>query len=132
MNPKLKAILDCPLPAVRRAELRDEPRKVWAAEVRKLLRDLGLSGISVTTPNYSMASTILVRIPPREVEDEAEHERLHDRIFREGRPSLDCPDCAERWQARQKVRAIILAAFPDLDDRSDPQVDYFDYCVSVE
>ena len=33
--------------------------------------------------------------------------------------------------ATERIHAILLAAFPDLDDRSDSRTDYFNYCLLV-
>jgi hypothetical protein len=30
-----------------------------------------------------------------------------------------------------RIEAIILSAFPDLDDRSDSMTDYYDYRLSI-
>ena len=120
-NPQLRAILDCPLPAIVSPSLRRESRKVWAAEVRKLLRSLGIKGVSVTAPNYSMASSIDIHIPAA-----AEHDR-----GAAGHEYLSCPTCGQHTRAEKKIRDIILAAFPDLNDRSESQSDYFDFCLSI-
>jgi hypothetical protein len=102
-----RAILDAPLPGFRRSDLRREPRKVRASEIRKLFRDMGLAGISVTAPNYANAKAVHVQTPTSGTDPRTRHD------------------------VNAKVRDIILAAFPDLDDRSGPQSDHFDYCVSV-
>jgi hypothetical protein len=121
LSPALHAILDAPLPAVVRPRLRHEGRKVWAAQVRKLFKTLGLKGISVTTPSYSMASTIEIRLP-----EAAEHDyAAADHDF----PA--CPICLQRHYAAEHVERIILAAFPDLDNRSEHGTDYYDYCLSL-
>jgi hypothetical protein len=123
INPNLQAILDAPLPGVRNPSLRREPRKVIAAEVRSLLRSMGLKGISVTAPNYSMARSIDIRTPRNEPEPIVKDEDgwdTHHPTYR-----------AARNAASAKIEAIILAAFPDLDDRSDSLTDYYDYRLSI-
>lgn len=88
------------------------PRKEQAKLARQLFKSLGLKGISVTTPNYSMASTVHVSLP-----------RLPW-----GEPGG--ADAIANHEAREKVAGILLAAFPNHNDRSDTQSDYFDYCWS--
>jgi hypothetical protein len=123
LNPLLQAILDAPLPAFRRTGLRREERKVRAAAVRKLFRDMGLKGISVTAPNYSMAQSIDVRTPRNESEPTVKDEHGLDVLHPEY--------LAARNAVLARVERIILAAFPDLDNRSDFISDYFDYCLSI-
>lgn len=88
-------------------------RKVLAAEARKVLRSLGIRGVSVTAPNYSMAQSVSVAIP--------HFEELND----ENR-------WPERAALRTKVEAILFAAFPNHRDRSESGTDYYDYCWSVQ
>jgi hypothetical protein len=122
LSPALQAILDAPLPAVVKPRLRREGRKVWAAEVRKLFKSLGLRGISVTAPNYSMASSIHVLLPEA-TGHEADGGAGHD--------FPTCPACRQRAAAMKHVKRLILAAFPDLDDRNEyPGTDY-DFCLTV-
>ena len=92
----------------------DEPAK----RARALFRQHGIKGLSVTTPNYSMAHSIDVNVP--DIPHEPER---HD--------CEQCPDCLAYRKATIQVGALILAAFPDLADRSDSQSDYFDFCYIV-
>lgn len=78
------------------------PRKEQARLARRLFRDLELKGISVTTPSYSMAQAVDVRLPHRS------------------------------GVMERKVRAILSKAFPNHDDRSDSRTDHFDYCWSID
>jgi hypothetical protein len=121
-DPLLYAILRADLPSVRNPDLRKERRTVWAKAIRRLLADLGIKGVSITTPHYSMAHSIDVKLPAGTPHDRgaADHE------YR------DCPMCQERNRAQDRITQIILAAFPDLDDRSDSMTDYFDFCLSVD
>ena len=98
---------------------RRTPRKDQAAIARKLFRSLGLKGISVTTPNHSMAQAVDIRIPRRQdvVLDAAG--QIADR-------SND-PALTGNWAARLKVEAILAIAFPNHGDQSDSLTDYFDY-----
>lgn len=127
MSDLFNVVTNTALPVVRRADLRREPRKVIAAEVRKLLKELGIKGISVTAPNYSMAQSIDITFPPIEhpgrdlavASDWRDHEHL------------SCPVCERSHQAKARLEEIILAAFPDLDNRSDSLIDHYDYKFSI-
>jgi hypothetical protein len=123
LNPMLQAILDAPLPAFRRTGLRREPRTTRAAAVRKLFRDMGLKGISVTAPNYSMAQSIDIKTPRNEPEPTVKDEHGYDNYHSEY--------LAARNAALAKVEAIVVAAFPDLNDRSEYMTDYYDFCLSI-
>jgi len=139
MNELYQRIIDTPLPAFR-ANIRDRARKEWSKEVRKLLKSIGLGFVSVTTPSYSMASSIDIRFHQDEgFREGSAHEAQHVQIDRSERGSniwhgygYYCPYCQQQWQAHQRLEKIILAAFPDLDDRSDSQSDYFDSCLSIQ
>ncbi len=130
-NTTLNQIESAPLPEFR-ARIRQWPRKEWAEEIRSLLKYLGIKGISVTAPNYSMASSINIRLPAMPTEYAPEHEDLHYKLWCKGKAGIECPDCARRQEAKKKLAAIILAAFPDLADRSDLQSDHFDYCFTIQ
>jgi len=108
-----------PTPMVR-GNLRNARRKEQAEQVRRLLKDLGVEAVSVTTPSYSMAQAIHIALPA------SSHEVHGSVVYRE------CPRCQRRYQARERVERLILAAFPDLNDRSDAMVDHFDYCLSID
>ena len=116
-------ILGTELPTVINPNFRKESRKTWAQGVRALFKSLGFKGISVTAPNYSMASSIRISFPSSGCQNPI-HNEPYSRY-------LDCALCAKERAAKQKAVAIILAAFPDLDNRSDSQTDHFDYCLSV-
>jgi len=88
---------------------RSIPRKQQAALTRKLFKDLGLKGVSVTTPNHANASSVYIRLP------------------RFG-PSLNSPTNAN---AKLRIEAILDVAFPNHNDRSERLTDYFDFCWVV-
>ena len=115
----IEHIIALPLPGIRDGNLRHKPRKEWAGAVRGLLKEFGVEGVSVTTPSYSMASSVYISIPS------IEHDHMPDQWAR------DCEHCQLKQAAETKLEAILLAAFPDMDDRSDTQTDYFDYCFSI-
>jgi len=99
------------------------PRKEQAALARKLLSKLGIKGVSITAPNYSMAQSVNVQMPRRT-------DYLDDRLLMADL-LLRCPARTANTEARSKLLQILGAAFPNHDDRSDSQSDYFDYCWSV-
>ena len=115
-----KQILTAPLPAVHNAHLRREPRKTIAAAARALLKELCIQHVSVTTPNYSMAQSINVRIPQAQPYEGA-HEETHNRIDEEthagkhwsGFANAGCQACKTSNMVRAKLESILLAAFPD-------------------
>ena len=111
------------------------PRKEQAKAARELFKVLGIKGISVTAPNYSMAQSVHVRIPSPTIEDSAfcfagvdyRHATWSDM------PS-DVPAKIIHKQHNEvikKIGVILAVAFPNHDDRSDSQTDYFDYCWSI-
>jgi hypothetical protein len=62
MNEQLEKIIKAPLPTTTR-NIRDLDRKEQAKIVRQLFKSLGFTGVSVTTPTYSMASSINISLP---------------------------------------------------------------------
>jgi hypothetical protein len=124
--PTRAQIMRAPIPAVVDRAMRDQPRKEVAAAVRALLKRLGIKGVSVTTPNYSMAMGIQVRIPdrPEDWQDDLHPHRPGDHT--------DCWRCQLAKAARVRLELLILAAFPDLDDRSDYSTNYYDAYLSVQ
>jgi hypothetical protein len=108
-------ILTVQIPSVVNPALRDSERKVIAAEIRKLLKALGIKKVSVTAPNYSVAQCVGIDLPYLPHDDH---------------PSIDwpsCPVCSMHRAAVYRLEVILLSAFPDLDDRSDVLSDYFDF-----
>ncbi len=110
-------------------------RKQQAALARKLFKSLGLKGISVTTPTYSMASTVKVRLPRADVT--AAMFILNGRDYN-GEAYSDMPDelpakiaHAARWAEITEIKRVLAIAFPNHDDRSDSCSDHFDFCWSV-
>jgi hypothetical protein len=100
---------------------RSIPRKDQAKLARELFKKLGIKGISVTTPNYSMAQSVDVRLPKR-----CDYDFDNCGFVVEGDAARKANSDAEK-----RVDAILLAAFPNHDNRSETQTDYFDYCWSV-
>lgn len=107
-------ILAAKLPEPKGEAIRSLPLKEIAAKLRGLFAELGIKGISVTAPRYSMAHSVDVDVPRIEWESPAESE-----AEQQGRRD-------HAVAVRRKVEAIILAAYPDMDDRSDSMTDYFD------
>ena len=121
MTQELQKIIDTPTPSVVNPSLRKKRRKAWASEIRRLLKRLGVKNVSVRTPNYSMASSVAITLPPAE-----DHDRSSN-----GHDFATCPLCQQRNQAREAIERVILGAFPDLNDRSEYVSDSFDFCLSV-
>ncbi len=99
-------------------------RKVQAALARKLFKQLGIPGVSVTTPNYSMASVVDVAIPTR-----------NDYTVRREDGGFDFqedPAARANTEAERKIETILAIAFPKHDDRSDSMTDYYDSCWSIQ
>ena len=96
-------------------------RKLRASLARELFRKLGLKGISVTAPNYSMAQSVHVRQPERQ-DRELNEEGFYD--------ADGAVNIANR-EAADKIESILLAAMPNTDNRSDYSTDYFDSCWSL-
>lgn len=106
--------------------LRHEERKDIAANIRKLFKRLGIVGVSVTVPRYSMAQSVDLSLPksPDEIHPGHEHDwREHE--------FATCPACQRSQRAQQHLEEVILSYFPDLNDRSDSMTDYFDYRLSI-
>jgi len=111
------------------------PRKQQAALARSLLKRLGIKGISVTAPRYSMAQAVHVELPAVETTPEM---FFLNGINYQHHSYYSIPDdvpakiaIREHYQASEKLGVILLRAFPKHDNRSDYQSDYFDYCWSI-
>lgn len=107
------------------------PRKEQAKLARELFKSLGIKGISVTTPNCSMAQSVDVRLPRIDSDDPVHDHSAHPHNWK-ATADERCPVCEARRNASEKVEKILLAAFPNHDNRSDSMTDYFDYCWSVD
>lgn len=116
-NEVCAAIEAAPTPVIRDA-LRSKGRRARAQAIRALLKDLRIPAVSVTAPSYSMAQSIDIALP------RVSHEHC-------GTEYRDCPRCQRRYVARERLEKLILAAYPDLNDRSDLMTDHFDYCLSI-
>ncbi len=108
----------------RRGFIRHERRKLIASLIRDLLKAYRIKGVSITAPKYSMVRSVEIRLPEARREHYSDRGGIHDR--------LDCPTCLERNEASNRLEAIILAAYPDLRDRSDSLTDHFDYRISID
>jgi hypothetical protein len=103
--------------------LRSLPQKERSAAIWKLLRvtlKLG-RGVSVTSDRGSMCFGTSVTFEGVRCDEGEECLRRHD----------PCPASARNIAADRKLEQIILAAFPDMDDRSDSQSDHFDCPFSI-
>ena len=97
------------------------PRKEQAKLARKLFRSLSLSGISVTTPSYSMAQAVDVTLPDCHISECCTPVDEKDA----------CGICRDQVAIKRKIEEILGVAFPNHDNRSEMQSDYHDYCWSV-
>ena len=111
------------------------PRKEQAKLARDLFKRLGIKGVSVTAPNYSMAQSVDVRIPelPTMPEDFLlDGKDYDDETFSRMPEALPAKmKMRQHQKAVDKMYALLLRAFPASDDRSDVQTDYFNYKWSV-
>jgi len=121
---KIEQATHAPIPVM--TTDRHIPRKEQARLARELFKKLGLKGISVTTPSYSMASSVDVRVPTI-TKTEADYGEHKHACF------SDMPDTVPakmkntlEWEAKKHVQHILTLAFPKHDDRSDYQSDHFD------
>lgn len=99
------------------------PRKEQARLLRLLCKQLGIPGLSVTAPSYSMASTVDVTYPAR---------IDHPPAAEGGRDFLAH---SEAWAMNREIErmleTLLARAFPAHDDRSDYQSDYYNFCWSL-
>ena len=107
-------------------------RKEQAKLARDLFKRLGLKGISVTVPNYSMAQSVHVSVPrlPREDGDFMGYETETFSDMPETLPGKI--KMRQHGKATDKILAILQVVFPEHTDRSDSQSDHFDYCWSID
>lgn len=111
---------------------RSTPRIEQAKLARKLFKTLGLKGISVTTPMYSMAQSVSVRIPEEPFPGWVGFEQWQHASYSEMPPEVPAKAARMRHsEAERKVAEILGIAFPNHDDRGDSQSDYSDYCWSI-
>ena len=110
---------------------RSTPRKMQAVAARSLFKQLGLKDISVTTPTWSMASSVIVRLPrmPWTQEIQDEWTDAFQGGHQEGTTLGQLRSRGHRID--QKLQAILDKAFPQHVDRSNPIEDRFDSCWSI-
>ncbi len=114
-------------------QVRHESLKIIAGAIRTLFRHLGIPGLSVTAPRYSMAQAVQVSAEFDLEHDYTRWPHQHGECCKEGHTEeTRCPSCAKLALAQEKLTKIILTVYPDLDDRSDSQSDYFDYRFSID
>lgn len=107
------------LPTERRA-IRHLGRTAIAAEIRALLRTLGITGVSVTCPR---GACVHIRIPTIDCGH-------RDIMVPPYRHRATCRVCAEGHAAERRIEYILGAAF-DIEDRSDTQSDYFNFVYLI-
>jgi hypothetical protein len=123
----LERIPTIPLPAVR-GQIRHSRPVEQAALIRRLVKDLGIRNVSVTSKNYC----VRINLPQAVEYNDPAHQAAHDELWKAGRGGTDCPLCDKRYKAHQAMHRIVLAAFPDMDDRSETRSDYFDFKFVVD
>lgn len=101
---------------------RNIPRKLQAKLARQVFLRLGLrKWINVTTPNYSMASSVDVRLVKR-----------RDNVGADGFYDMESEGSVANRAAAEKIEQILLKAFPNSNDRSEYGTDYYDYKWSID
>jgi hypothetical protein len=113
--------------------IRRESRKDIAKALRALFKRLDIVGVSVTAPNYSMASVVDVDFtrPEHDCNPDGTIWDKDERGNALPYGRRGCAGCERTRRAEQRLGAIVLAAYPDMDDRSDSMVDHFDRRFSV-
>lgn len=104
---------------------RNMPRKEFAKLVRAFFKEIGLTGVSVTTPNYSMAMGIDIRIPARE-----DYKRKPDGSY-DWLNLEDCPASQSNGAAEKLLAKFMNRHFPNHGNYSDGQIDHFDFRWSI-
>jgi hypothetical protein len=123
--PARHRIMTVPIPGVVDPAMRDRPDKEIAVAVRALLKQLGIKGCSVTTPRYSMAMGIEIRLPEYPSDwDKTLHP--HDTLG-----MVDCWRCMLGRAARDRFKTLLVAAFPDCEDRSDSFNEHYDWVFHI-
>jgi len=112
------------LPAVVNPTLRHEGMGARTRAIRALLKTQGIKGVSVRQSTGSMCFWTYVDIPRPPL---GERTLSTDVGYIGDRGAY----LARERSVREKLQAIILAAFPDLDDRSDAYTDYSDFVFMV-
>ena len=102
-------------------KIRSLTQKERSAKIRNMLRAAGVKGVSVTSATGSMCYWTHVRFA--QLEHPAGTNWDHNR--------LECSTCRVNQQAVRTLESLILAAFPDMGDRSDSMVDHFDFVFTV-
>lgn len=97
--------------------LRSAANTTIAKQIRAVFKAAGVKGVRVTSGGYC----VHVRIPSRTPW------HGHELDGHAPMPRYRCPICNRENQVHERATRLILAALPDLDDRSDSQSDYFDF-----
>jgi hypothetical protein len=109
-------------------KIRDLTQKERTAKIRAALKACGVlmgsvgKGVSVKSATGSMCYWTHVEFA------RAQHAE-GTTFFDHNR--MECPVCQVNITADRKLSALVLQAFPDLDDRSDSMTDYSDFVFSV-
>lgn len=87
--------------------------------INRMGHNHGPDRIQVLAPRYSMAHSVNVNVP-------GSINHGHDATDR-----VECAICRRHGAVLRRVQWLILQAFPELNDRSDTQSDYFDFVFMV-
>ncbi len=105
--------------------------KEQARLARELFKKLKIKGVSVTSPNYSMAQAVEVQVPADRVGFEG-FEQFENMSYSDMPNDVPAKIAnRQRYEAGEQLLKILLVAFPNHDNRSEPQSDYYDFCWSV-
>jgi hypothetical protein len=95
------------------------PRKEQARLARELFKRLGLKGLGARVTRGFNCSTVHIKVPRLQHSPEEHKTNWRD--------TGNCQACKFDRYARDKLDEILARAFPQHDDRSDSQSDYFDF-----
>ena len=97
-------------------------RKEQARLLRQLLKQLKVPHVRITTPRYSRAAGVDVTLPERQdcPLDIPVTKRPETEAARMNRAAME------------KFEHLLLRAFPNHDDRSDPRLDHYKFCWSID
>lgn len=95
-----------------------------SAAVRGLLKELGIQGVTVTTERRVYNGATQLRVPARCDADTYMALTNGTRVYWH-------PSAARNRRAEDRLDSILARAFPNHDDRSESQSDYFNYCYST-
>ena len=125
--PVAHKIMTTPIPAVVNEAMRDRPSAEVAAAVRSLLARLGIKArVWRSAPRDRITIVRILLEMPSATENLAAH-RLHLPGDYEA-----CWRCSLLKAAEERLEVLVVAAFPDLCNRSDYDREIYDHPVRIE